>query len=165
MRRNPNAKPNPHRGRRGVAAVEFAVVAPLFLILTTGTIGALTLIHQQSVMTQAVREGGRLGAMDWTGTLAPGQTPNDKVIQDTRSLLNAAGIDTSAMTFTITHADGSKAGQPFELGDPANYRELFAVTATKPLGPADVFGSKLTGGRPLTAKAVFRAGRSTMTTN
>jgi Flp pilus assembly protein TadG len=45
--------------RRGAAAVEFALVAPLFIMLTFGMIEAGRMILVQQLLTNAVREGAR----------------------------------------------------------------------------------------------------------
>ncbi len=46
-------------GRRGAAAVEFALVAPLFIMLTFGMIEAGRMILVQQLLTNATREGAR----------------------------------------------------------------------------------------------------------
>ena len=152
---------SPGRDRKGVAAVEFAVLAPVFVVLIVGTLSASKSLHSVSVMSQALREGGRLAAMDWTGALPDGTTANDKVIQDIRNFMNASGVDTSAMEITITYADGPNAGEPFELGDPESHMELFEIRAHQPHSATNIWCSYLTKGRGLTARFVLRAGRST----
>jgi len=147
--------------RRGVAAVEFAVLAPVFVVLIVGTISASKALHATSIMSQALREGGRLAAMDWSGTLPDGMTPNEKVLQDIRNFMNASGVDTSTMEITITYADGPQAGAPFELGNPANHLGLSEIRAHQPHSAANVWCSYLTEGRGMTARIVLRAGRST----
>lgn len=154
-------RPTSHNRRRGVAAVEFAVVAPVFVVLVIGTIGASKMLHAQSIMAQALREGGRLAAMDWSGTLQDGMTPNQKVEQDIRNFMNASGLDGNDIEITITGAEGAAAGAPFSLGDPDNYMKLFQIRAHQPHSDANVWCSYLTEGRGLTAKIVLRAGRAT----
>lgn len=148
-------------GRRGVAAVEFAIFAPVFAVLITGTIAAAKALEATAVMSQALREGARLAAMDWTGVPANGTTPNQKVTQDIKNFLTAAGVDSKTVQITITYADGPKQGQNFTLGDPANYLQLFQIKAVQPHSDANFWCSYLTAGNGLSAKVVFRAGRST----
>ena len=52
--------------RRGAAAVEFAVVAPVFFILIFGMIEFGRMVMVQQVITNASREGARLSVLDGT---------------------------------------------------------------------------------------------------
>jgi Flp pilus assembly protein TadG len=55
--------------RKGVAAVEFAVVAPLFFLLVFGMIEFGRAVMVQQIITNASREGARLAVLDGsTGT-------------------------------------------------------------------------------------------------
>lgn len=137
------------------------MLAPVFVVLVVGTISASKMLHAQSMMAQALREGGRLAAMDWSGALPDGMTPNQKVVQDIRNFMNASGLEAEDVKITITHAEGATAGKPFELGDPDNYMKLFEIKAHQPHSAANVWCSYLTEGRGLTAKIVLRAGRAT----
>jgi hypothetical protein len=100
--------------------------------------------------------------MDFTGKLVPGQTPNQKVIQDIRAFLAASGIPSSYATVTLTHADGAKVGQTFDLANPDNYMQLFKVKATVPYGQISLFPTNFMAGQTLRAELVFRRGRSTI---
>ena len=50
--------------RRGVAAVEFALVAPLFILLVMGMIEVGRGLIVQQILTNAAREGAREAVMD-----------------------------------------------------------------------------------------------------
>ncbi len=50
--------------RKGAAAVEFALVLPLFVLIFLGMLELGRGLHVQQVITQAAREGARLGASD-----------------------------------------------------------------------------------------------------
>ena len=50
--------------RRGAAAVEFAVVAPIFLLLVFGMIEYGRMVMVQQVLTNASREGARCAVLD-----------------------------------------------------------------------------------------------------
>lgn len=145
--------------RRGTATVEFAVIAPIFLILVLGTWEMGTAVRAGNNLTAAVREGGRLASMDFTGSLAPQQTPNQKVVQDIRAFLNASGLPGSQATITITYADGGSAGQTFDLADNNNYLGLFKITATIPFSAISLFPNKIMKGTTLKAELVTRRGR------
>lgn len=49
-------------GDRGAAAVEFALLMPVFLVLTFGAITTGTAVSHKSALTQAARESARFGA-------------------------------------------------------------------------------------------------------
>lgn len=51
------------RGDRGAAAVEFAIVLPLFLTLVLGTIDFGYFFYVSEVVTNAAREGARAGSV------------------------------------------------------------------------------------------------------
>jgi Flp pilus assembly protein TadG len=52
------------RARRGASAVEFAVVAPVFFLLVFGMIEYGRMVMVQQVLTNASREGARVGIVD-----------------------------------------------------------------------------------------------------
>jgi Flp pilus assembly protein TadG len=54
----------PRRGRRAVAAVEFAIVAPLFFLLFFGMLEFGRMMMVQQVLTSAAREGARVGTFN-----------------------------------------------------------------------------------------------------
>lgn len=51
-------------GRRGAAAVEFAIVAPLFFLVVLGIIEFGRMAMVQQIITNAAREGARVGILD-----------------------------------------------------------------------------------------------------
>lgn len=70
------------RPRKGQALVEFAMVLPLLLGLVTGIVDVGFLYHHQLLLTDAAREGARLGSL--------GQ-PADEVRATVRNRLQAQG--------------------------------------------------------------------------
>ena len=84
--------------RRGVAAVEFAVVLPLLLLLLVGIWELGRIIHVQLILNNATRDGARLAAQanivassgDYTQIHFNSGTPN--VSDAIRTNLIAAGI-------------------------------------------------------------------------
>lgn len=62
-------------GRRasGQALVEFAAVIPVFLLMVFGIIDVGRVVYMNSVLSQAAREGARLGAVEasWVGSTDP----------------------------------------------------------------------------------------------
>lgn len=57
-----------HDERRGAALVEFALVAPVFLLLLIGSIEFGRAIMVQEALTNASREGARVGVLDGATT-------------------------------------------------------------------------------------------------
>jgi Flp pilus assembly protein TadG len=60
------ARSHKKSSRRGAAIVEFAFVAPVFLTLVVGTIELSRAIIVQQLLTNASREGARIGSYDST---------------------------------------------------------------------------------------------------
>ena len=145
--------------RRGVAAVEFSLIAPVFLALVLGTIEGGTAFETANLMSSAVREGGRLAAMDWEGVVPDGMSANEKVLMDIRNFLTAAGMPGDEMQLSITHAESASAGSAFDLGDPDNRLKLFRISVEVPYEAVSNFPSTFMQGQTVTASLVFRAGR------
>ena len=161
MQRLHAARP-PHRRshrRRGAAFVEFAVLAPFFILLVVMSLEMGACIHHVGRMGAALREAGRLASQDWDETLPGPTTPRDKIESDVLNFLAAEGFDRGAVRFAMTHADGDRAGQDFPLGDPDVRLMLFRMEVTSPT-PGRIFSPAWFGPR-LRAQFVFRAGRDT----
>ncbi|MBB2941250.1 Flp pilus assembly protein TadG [Actinoplanes lutulentus] len=58
----------PARGDDGVAAIEFAIILPVLLLILFSIIDMGRMLQQQIQMTEAAREGARLGALSGTST-------------------------------------------------------------------------------------------------
>jgi len=58
------------RSRRGQALVEFALVLPIFLVMLFGVIDGGRFVYMNSVLSQAAREGARVGSVEasWLGS-------------------------------------------------------------------------------------------------
>jgi Flp pilus assembly protein TadG len=80
------------RNRQGAAAVEFAIVAPVFFLLVFGMVEYGRMIMVQQVLTNAAREGARVGVLD-------GSTKTD-VLNAVNNYLIAAKISTTLTTVT-----------------------------------------------------------------
>ncbi|MEX0728965.1 MAG: TadE family protein [Planctomycetaceae bacterium] len=151
-----------HVSRRGAAMVEFAIIAPVFLVLLLGTIESGNALEASNLLSSAIREGGRLGCMDWDGVVSSSESTNDKVIQDIRNFLSAAGMDADAIEITVTAADGDNAGQNFELSDPENRLQLFRITATIPFENVSTYPLHFMEGKDISMSIVFRAGNASL---
>jgi Flp pilus assembly protein TadG len=147
--------------RRGAAVVEFAVMAPLFLMLVLGVVEIGYALDASNTLYGVVREGGRLASQDFRKTLPPGQTANQKVIQDIKNMLTAAGINGTNVTVTIEHADAP--GSTFDLEDPDNYLDYFRIRVQVAYENVSTIPGSYLAGRVLSADITFRLGHVTVT--
>jgi len=125
------------RNRRAAAAVEFAIVAPVFLLMVFGMIeyGRMVMVYQ--VITNASREGARVAVLDGATT--------SSVTTATTSYLTAAMI-TGA---TITVAPNPPANAQY--GDPVT------VTVSIPFSQVSWLPSPMyLGSHTLTSATVMR---------
>ncbi|MBN1396196.1 MAG: pilus assembly protein [Pirellulales bacterium] len=94
--------------RQGAAAVEFALVAPVFFLLVFGMIEFGRMIMVQQVITNASREGARIAVLD-------SQTPTASVVeQQVRDYLDNAAIPGDNATIIINPSEPTTAayGEP-----------------------------------------------------
>ena len=116
--------------RRGAAVVEFAVAAPLLVIMVFGMVEASRLYEMQNQLLMAAREGARLAAMERSDIVAAGQPLNDKMIADVRTYLNAAGLPGDDAVITIEDPDNP--GATLDLANPENDLALFQLSVSLP---------------------------------
>ena len=93
--------------RRGAAVVEFAVVAPVFFLLIFGMIEYGRLVMVQQVLTNASREGARVGVLD-------GSTKSD-VTTAVNNYLSSAKITGSTLTVTPDPPSSAAYGAPVTI--------------------------------------------------
>lgn len=103
--------------RRGAAAVEFAIIAPIFFLLILGMIEVGRGVMVQQIITNASREGARLAVL-------PGSTSSE-VTARVDDILNSSGIDSA--TTQILDENGSPI-DPQSSG----YGEVIKVVVTVP---------------------------------
>jgi Flp pilus assembly protein TadG len=129
------------QNRRGASAVEFALVAPIFFLLLFSLIEYGRMVMVQQLLTNAAREGARVGVLD-------GSTKT-KVATAVNSYLTAAGIKTAATTVTPDPPSSAAATSPV------------TVTVTVPFNDVSWLPSPFyLGGKSMTFSAVMR--RETM---
>lgn len=165
MKRQTSLSSSQHRSvsrRSGAAAVEFALVVPLFVTLAMGTIQTGLQISAAQTLTTALREAGRLASMDYTSRLLPGQTINQKVTQDIKNFLTAEKIDGSKVTITITHADGTNAGSTFDLGDTDNDLAMFKIRAVVPYSAISSVTFFPHSNSTISASIIYRKGKKAL---
>jgi Flp pilus assembly protein TadG len=104
--------------RRGAAAVEFAVVAPVFLLLVFGIVefGRMLMVHQ--VLTNAAREGARRAVLR-------GTTSAD-VVNTVRNYLAGTSINAQAATVALSpeSPSSSSAGDPMTVAVSIPFAEV-----------------------------------------
>jgi len=87
--------------RRGVAAVEMALVLPIFLLVTMGMVEFGRALMVGQLVTNAAREGARMAILDGSSTAS--------VKTSIQSFLaGAAGVSTGDITVTATVGGVSK---------------------------------------------------------
>ncbi len=90
--------------RRGAAAVEFAVVAPVFFLFVFGIIEYGRMVMVQQVITNASREGARAAVLD-------GAT-NTSVQAVVTQYLSAGSVSGATITITPTNPADALFGDP-----------------------------------------------------
>jgi len=152
--------------RLGAAAVEMAMVLPLFMTITFGSIEIGHALNVSQKLEAIVRDGGRLASKDISAALlAGGVTANQKVTNDIKNMLKAEGYNTANVAVTITYADGATVGQNFDLSLATNQYKLMKLRVTIPYADVGIFPMKISSAAIMDATLVTSKGRSTMTTN
>jgi Flp pilus assembly protein TadG len=125
------------RNRRGAAVVEFAVVSPVFFLLVFGMIEYGRLVMVQQLLTNAAREGARVGVLD-NSTAA-------EVTAAVNTYLNSANITSATITCNPSTPSSATYGQPV------------TVTVTIPFSQVSWLPSPMfLGGTTMTAQAAMR---------
>lgn len=150
------------RRERGAAAVEFALILPLMILLLAGIIDFGRFFYTQNIVVNAAREGARMRVIGYTAAQADARV--------TQALIGVSGTPTVSYTYTsnanavTNYTSASAAGTGNCPGSPlAGDRQKVLVSITGfnyiILGPA----ARLVGGSALTAPvpsgtAEFRCG-------
>ncbi|MBI3864300.1 MAG: pilus assembly protein [Planctomycetia bacterium] len=90
--------------RRGAAIVEFALVAPVFLTMITGIIELGRAIEVVQILTNASREGARVGSYETT-------TATSTITTTVNSYLSQAGITGATTVVSPNTPSGASNGQ------------------------------------------------------
>jgi Flp pilus assembly protein TadG len=125
------------RNRRATAAVEFAIVAPVFLLLVFGMIEYGRMVMVQQIITNASREGARTAVLDGATTAGVQSAVNN--------YLTSGSI--SGATVTVSPNPPSSA----QYGDPVT------VTVSVPFNQVSWLPSPMyLGGKTLSSSTVMR---------
>jgi TadE-like protein len=148
------------RNRRGAVAVEFAIVAPILVAVLFGMIELGRAFETQNMLEVAAREGARFASMDRDGLLAPGESANDKMVEDVKTMLASNGIPEEHVTVEIKDFENPE--QDFDLDDPSNDLKLFEVKVSVEWSSVSLTPVAASSDHPMTASVVFRNGRATI---
>ena len=125
--------------RRGAAAVEFAVVAPVFFLLVFGMIEYGRMVMVQQIIVNSAREGCRSAVLDGSTTAAVKTT--------TINAMAAGNITITTSNVTVSPDPPSNAA----FGDPVT------VTVTVPFNQVSWLPSPMyLGGKSMTAATTMR---------
>jgi hypothetical protein len=139
-------KSNPST-RRGAVAVEFMI-----------ELGRA--FEMQNLLEVAAREGARFASMDKDGLVDPGQSANDKLIEDVKNFLASNGIDKDDITVEIK--DHESPSTDFDLDDPENDLRLFEVRISVDWSNMSTTPVPTSDDHAMVAVVVFRNGRATI---
>lgn len=151
---------NELENRRGAVAVEFAIMAPILMAIVFGMIELGRGFELKNLLEVAAREAARFASMDREGLLGPGQTTNQKMIDDVKNMLAANGIDRDTIEVEIKDAENPELD--FDLDDPANDLRLFEVRVSIDYANGNLLPVGPGGEHALSANVVFRNGQSTI---
>jgi Flp pilus assembly protein TadG len=93
--------------RRGAAAVEFAVVAPIFFLFIFGMIEYGRMVMVQQVLTNAAREGARVAILD--------NSTSTGVTNAANSYLTPANINASTISVSPDPPSSADSGAPVSV--------------------------------------------------
>src|SRR5262245_51450286 len=128
--------------RRGTAAVEFGITAPLLVTLLLGIWEVGRLVQVQQLTNNAAREAGRQAST--------GKRTADEVKQAALNYLTRAGINTAGATVTLTNITEATRADPTA----ANQMDRFRITLNLPFDNVRwVLLDQVTGVRTLSASA------------
>ena len=115
------------QSRHGLAMIEFAMVLPIMIMVVLGVIEFARAFEVSTILETAAREGARLGMLSNIETEE--LTANQRVIQDVKRFVAAAGVPADDLEITITGWEVPDVGTP-PTGDPNNVNLEEATRAT-----------------------------------
>ena len=129
--------------RRGTAVAEFAVVAPVFILLVFGMIEFGRAVMVQQVLVNASREGARQAVLDGTSVA--------EVDSRIQLYLDSANINGADITYSV---NGTTVGDPTAA---AGFGDAVTVTISVPFDNVSYLPvPQYIGGTNLTASSVMR---------
>lgn len=138
--------------QKGVAAVEFAIVLPVLVVLLFGMIEFSLLFYNKAMLTNACREGARSGIVfraDADGDrdpLSPGEIKTIVLNYSGDHMINFGTGTLTETDITVDQTAGTGPGDPLTVS--ASYHYDFLVLPG--------FIGALTGGLDIGARSVMR---------
>lgn len=146
--------------RRGAVAVEFAVVAPILVLITVGMATVNRTFEAQNLLEVAAREGARFASMDREGMIGEGSSSNQKLAEDVINYLASNGLPRDRISVAIK--DYENPTKDFDIDDPANDLRLFEVQVSIDYSAISFTPVSEANDYVMTASVVFRNGRATL---
>ena len=156
-------KRNSHRrqeDRHGLAMIEFAMVLPIMIMVVLGVIEFARAFEVSTILETAAREGARLGMLSNIDT--EDLSANQRVIQDVKRFVAAAGVPADDLEVTITGwevpniATGTS-GDPSNVNlEDATRTTFFEVEVTVPYESVAYTSPIFLGGATLRGNLVGR---------
>ncbi len=155
--------PQKSKKRLGAAAVELAIVLPVFMSLAFVSIETGHALKVSQALESAIRDGGRLATKDVDPSLlAGGITANQKVINDIKNMLRAEGYSTTNVAVSIVYADGPTVGQTFDLSLTSNQYKLMKITVSIPYSDVRMFPMSISQSSVLKSTLIASKGRASL---
>ena len=117
---------NVRRARRGVATVEFAVLAPVFFVVVLGVIEFTRAMMVEELLTNAAHEGARAGVLD--------NAQASDVTSAVNNYLAAAGISGATTTVSPSPPSSAPYGQSVTVNVQISYYSVSWLPIPKFLG-------------------------------
>lgn len=137
------------RDRRGTAAVELALVFPVFMLIVFGIVEFGRAFMVSEVLTSAAREGARLASMS-------GST-NAEVTQAAKDLVHAGlGVDQGVVNVTIAVTPASGNPDPGNNVANARTRDVCSVTVQLPYDAVSFMVADFLKGQTLAGHCAMR---------
>ena len=121
--------------RRGLAVVEFAVIAPFLVFMTVGLIEMAHGYQVKEVLTDASRRGGRNAAISGTS--------NAMIQSDIANVLSKNNISGADATVTITVNGASLDASTAKTGDKISVKVSIPVSKVAIITPLFLSGQNL----------------------
>src|SRR5437868_10346613 len=107
-------------GQRGTAILELAMILPVMLLLTVGTLDFGRAIYIQNTLANAARDAARFASVD----------PSNTSCIRTEAQRHASLANLQSANVTITPPGNVDLGQPVTVSVQASYRPLVAMVAS-----------------------------------
>jgi Flp pilus assembly protein TadG len=140
--KNPRTSFHFQRSRRGAAAVEFALVAPFFILLVLGMIELSRGMMVKGILSNAARKGCNTG-------IKPAKTDTD-IKNDVNNILAENNISLNAATITILVND-----KPYDPNNPPKALDKVSVQVTVPVSAIFWGGTTILSGTVIESETIL----------